>query len=54
MHSAISGWWLSMRKEDSFFNMLREFYDEPAVVGKLKRFRLRQQDRDKTLGFALV
>lgn len=43
-----------MKKEDSFFNMLREFYDVPVVVGKLERFRSREQDKDKTVGFALV
>ncbi|XP_062570820.1 uncharacterized protein LOC134232860 [Saccostrea cucullata] len=46
------GWWLSMEKEDTFFNKLQEFFDTP-FVGKTDRFRLRDEDRNKTLGFVV-
>ncbi|XP_061183376.1 uncharacterized protein LOC133191647 [Saccostrea echinata] len=47
------GWWLSMEKEDTFFNKLQEFFDTPYFVGKTERFRSREKDRNKTLGFAV-
>nr|XP_022325536.1 uncharacterized protein LOC111125742 [Crassostrea virginica] len=47
------GWWLSMEPEDSFFNKLHEIFDTPSIVGKLERFNLRENERNRTLGFIL-
>lgn len=43
-----------MEPEDSFFNKLHEIFDTPSIVGKLERFNLRENERNRTLGFILV
>ena len=43
-----------MEPEDSFFNKLHEIFDTPSIVGKLERFSLRGNERNRTLGFILV
>lgn len=50
----ITGWWLSMEPEDSFFNKLHEIFDTPSIIGKRDRFNLRGDERDRTLGVLLV
>ena len=46
-----TGWWLSMKKEDSFLNRLQPLEDFPLLYENKERFG---KHNDKTLGFLLV
>lgn len=48
------GWWLSMKKEDSFYKRLQPLDRLPSIMNRRNRFARDEKTADKTLGFILV
>jgi hypothetical protein len=48
------GWWLSMKKEDSFLKKMQPLEKLPEIMDRKSRFARNEETADKTLGFVLV
>ena len=48
------GWWLSMKKEDSFFKRLQPVEMLPTILDRKNKFARVEETANKTLGFVLV
>ncbi|XP_061170094.1 uncharacterized protein LOC133179329 [Saccostrea echinata] len=51
--SCFDGWWLSMKKEDSFYKRLQPMEKIPYIMDKRHRFARDESTAAKTLGFVL-
>nr|XP_022321595.1 uncharacterized protein LOC111123501 isoform X3 [Crassostrea virginica] len=51
--SCFDGWWLSMKKEDSFFKRLQPVEMLPTILDRKNKFARDEETANKTLGFVL-
>ncbi|XP_048777035.1 uncharacterized protein LOC125681139 isoform X2 [Ostrea edulis] len=51
--ACFDGWWLSMKKEDSFLKKMQPLEKLPEIMDRRNRFARNEETADKTLGFVL-
>ncbi|XP_048777040.2 uncharacterized protein LOC125681141 [Ostrea edulis] len=51
--TCFDGWWLSMKKEDSFLKKMQPLEKLPEIMDRRNKFAQSEETADKTLGFVL-